>query len=222
MKAQKIIIKTIEKITHDTLRIVTEKPENYFFEPGQATEVSIDKEGWREEGRPFTFTSLPEDNYLEFTIKTYPEKDGTTDKLLDLKAGDKLIVKDIFGAITFQGKGTFIAGGAGITPFIAIFRKLHKENKLDGNKLFFSNKTSDDIILKEELEDYLGSNFINILSKEKTGDYFYGRIDEAFLKEHVNNLKQKFYLCGPWDMVDELQENLKKMGVDENNIVREE
>lgn len=222
MEAKKIIIKSIEKVTHDTLRIVTEKPENFFFEPGQATEVSIDKEGWRDEGRPFTFTSLPEDNYLEFTIKTYPEKDGTTDKLLDLKAGDKLFVKDIFGAITFQGTGTFIAGGAGITPFISIFRKLHKENKLSGNKLFFSNKTSDDIILKEELKDYLGSNFINILSKEKTDDYFYGRIDKAFLKEHVNNLKQKFYLCGPWDMVDELQETLQNMGVDKNNIVREE
>ena len=65
-------IKSIGNITHDVLKIVTERPFQYIFVPGQATEVAINKDGWKNEKRPFTFTSLPENEYLEFNIKTYP------------------------------------------------------------------------------------------------------------------------------------------------------
>ena len=65
-------IKSIEHLTHDVLKIVTEKPSMYSFTPGQATEISINKVSWRNELRPFTFTCLPDSDYLEFAIKTYP------------------------------------------------------------------------------------------------------------------------------------------------------
>ena len=168
MEEHKVKIINIDHVTHDTLKIATEKPDNYSFEPGQATEVAIDKEGWKKETRPFTFTSLPEDNELEFIIKTYPEHDGTTDKLTDLKVGDHLLIHDVFGAITYQGPGTLIAGGAGITPFIAILRKLEKEGKLQDIQVIFENKTSRDIILHDELKNMLDDKLINILSKEKS------------------------------------------------------
>ena len=71
MKNQKLQILAIEQVTHDVKSFRLQKPEGITFEPGQATEISIDREGWREEGRPFTFTSLPEDDYLEFIIKRY-------------------------------------------------------------------------------------------------------------------------------------------------------
>ena len=57
------------------------KPEGYTFEPGQATEVAINKEGWKEEKRPFTFTSLPDEEDLQFTIKSYRDHDGVTNEL---------------------------------------------------------------------------------------------------------------------------------------------
>jgi ferredoxin-NADP reductase len=71
MMAETLQILDIHQITHDVKRFTLEKPNVYTFTPGQATEVSIDKKGWREEKRPFTFTSLPEDENLEFTIKIY-------------------------------------------------------------------------------------------------------------------------------------------------------
>ncbi|MGM0648345.1 MAG: hypothetical protein ACQESZ_08150, partial [Bacteroidota bacterium] len=222
MEKQKVEIRQIEKITHDTLRIVTDKPEGFQFIPGQATEVFIDKEGWRDEGRPFTFISLPEDDFLEFVIKTYPEKDGATDKLLDLVSGDHLFVKDIFGAIQYKGKGTFLAAGAGITPFLAIFRQLEKENKLQGNYLYFSNKTADDIIMKETLESMLGENITFLLSREDTSAYEKGKLDDNYLKKVIQNTDQYFYICGPWDMVDSIQQSLMDLGVAEDKIVREE
>src|SRR5688572_6994969 len=146
-----IKIKAIEQVTHDVKRFQCKKPEGYSFAPGQATEVSIKKKGWEEERRPFTFTSLNEFPDLEFTIKIYSDHPGVTNELNTLQTGDELIIGDVWGAIEYKGLGYFIAGGAGITPFIAILRQLKKENKLEGNKLFFSNKTNQDIILEKEL-----------------------------------------------------------------------
>ncbi|MEO8414268.1 MAG: flavodoxin reductase, partial [Ginsengibacter sp.] len=80
-----------------------------------------------EEKRPFTFTSLNENPYLEFTIKRYEDHHGITDKMHQLMPGDELIISDVWGAIEYKGPGYFIAGGAGITPFISILRQLHVE-----------------------------------------------------------------------------------------------
>ena len=139
MEQHFVKIKSIDKVTHDVLKIVTEKPQKYNFTPGQATEVSINKIGWHDEKRPFTFTCLPDNDYLEFTIKTYPSHDGVTNELLQLKQNDELILHDVFGAIAYKGEGVFIAGGAGVTPFISIFRFLHSGNEIGGNKLIFAN-----------------------------------------------------------------------------------
>ncbi|MCF8243475.1 MAG: hypothetical protein K9J16_19025 [Melioribacteraceae bacterium] len=57
------------------LQIVTERPQNMTFTPGQATKISINESGWKDKKRPFTFTSLPNDPFLEFIIKTYPSSD---------------------------------------------------------------------------------------------------------------------------------------------------
>ncbi len=66
MKNEPVEIKSIKFITHDVLQIVTGKPDDANFVSGQATEIFIDKEGWRNEGRPFTFTCLPSDDILSF------------------------------------------------------------------------------------------------------------------------------------------------------------
>ncbi|MBZ9627395.1 flavodoxin reductase [Psychroflexus sp. CAK1W] len=215
-------IKSIEKITHDVLQVKTNKPSNLEFKPGQATELFINKEGWKEEGRPFTFTSLPEDKDLEFVIKTYPDHNGVTEQLLDLNEGDELLQNEVFGNIYFRGKGTFIAGGAGLTPLIAILRDRDKHGENEDNKLIFSNKTKGDIILKEELENMLGDQFVNILSEENTDDYPHGHIDKDFLKDHILKLDQKFYVCGPPPMIENVVKDLKDIGVDDDNIILEE
>src|SRR5689334_5795136 len=180
MEQHFVKIRSIDKVTHDVLKIVTEKPHNYNFTPGQATEVSINKNGWQDEKRPFTFTCLPDDAYLEFTIKTYPSHKGVTNELLQLKQNDELILHDVFGAIAYKGEGVFIAGGAGVTPFISIFRFLRSINEVGHNKLIFANKREVDIILKEEFESLLGKKFINIISDEKPNGYAHGYISEEF------------------------------------------
>ena len=222
MKNQEVNIKSIGHATHDVLHIVLEKPEGMDFKPGQATEIFINKSGWENEGRPFTFTGLPEDDDLEFMIKTYPSHKGVTNELLSLKAGDQLILNDVFGAITYKGEGTFIAGGAGVTPFISIFRHLKAQGKLGNNKLVFSNKTKGDIILEKEFKEMLGSNFINILSQDTVEGIEHGHISERFLKNCGLAYDKEFYICGPPPMVEAVEKILFNLNVKKNQIVVED
>ena len=217
----RVKVKSIDSVTHDVLRLVTEKPESYIFKPGQATEVSINKSGWENKKRPFTFTSLPENDYLEFTIKTYPSHKGVTNELLQLKKNDELILHDVFGAITYKGEGVFIAGGAGVTPFISIFRNLRTKNEIGNNKLIFANKTKADIILEQEFKRLLGEAFITILSDEVTAEYQHGFINEDFLKASIDSFKQQFYVCGPPPMIEAVQKQLASLGVTENFLTVE-
>ena len=214
-------IKSIEHLTHDVLKIVAEKPANLVYMPGQAADISINKTGWEKELRAFTFTSLPEDNFIEFTIKTYPSHNGVTNQLLSLKANDELIVGDVFGDIHYKGEGIFIAGGAGITPFIAILKHLEKENKIGNNKLIFANKTKADIIQEEKLSKLLNENFINILSHENINGYEHGFISAELIKKYTTNASKYFYLCGPPPMMDAVEKHLTALGIAQEFIVKE-
>ena len=60
-----------------------------------------------------------------------------TNELGKLVVGDELILHSVFGAINYFGEGLFIAGGAGVTPFIAIFRQLKRQDILGNNTLLF-------------------------------------------------------------------------------------
>ncbi|MDD2197268.1 MAG: FAD-binding oxidoreductase [Bacteroidales bacterium] len=221
MGIQIIKIKSVAKATHDVLRIETEKPLNYQFEPGQATELAINKPEWQNEKRPFTFTSLPQEKHLEFTIKTYPQHKGVTNEFLKLKAGDELLIDDPWGTIGYKGEGVFIAGGAGVTPFISIFRHLQSTNKIGANKLIFANKAKVDIINEREFQKILGKNFINILSDENIDKYAHGFITEDFLKQSITNLDKHFYVCGPPVMMDIVEKQLSNLKVDKKLIVKE-
>jgi ferredoxin-NADP reductase len=211
-----------EFVTHNVRRFKVSKPDSYKYKPGQATDVVINLPEWKEERRPFTFTSLNEWDHLEFTIKIYDDHNGVTNKLGTLHAGDELILHDIWGAIHYKGEGTFIAGGAGVTPFIAIFRQLQKDGKIGNNKLIFSNRTSKDIILKDEFEKMLGANFINTLTDEKSEKYDNRRINESYLQEKIKDFSQYFYICGPDAMIESIKAELLNIGANENKIVIEQ
>lgn len=216
------ILKT-EYATHDVKRFIVEKPKNYKFTPGQATELSINLQDYKNEKRPFTFTSLNDDPNLEFTIKMYRDHEGVTRKLEDIKQGDSFILRDVWGAIHYKSHGVFIAGGAGITPFIAILRQLRKEKKLKDNMLIFSNKTEKDIILKNEFDEMTkeGLQIVYTLTRENNPKYENRHINESFLKEKITHFNQQFYICGPIKFVGEIQHTIQRLGAYPEAIVIE-
>lgn len=211
------MVKVLETgyVTHNVKQFKVEKPAGYTYVSGQATDVSINKPGLEDELRPFTFTSVNGDDHLQFTIKIYKERNGVTAKLADIKAGDELIIHEVFGAIAYNKPGLFIAGGAGVTPFISILRQLKIDGKLAGNALIFANHTPADIILKDELTEMLGENFINIIKVPK-GEV----INTEMLKPHAGK-HANYYICGPDKFTTDMIDILKDLGVAEEQIVFE-
>jgi cytochrome-b5 reductase len=219
-KIAKILMTTF--VTHDVKRFVLQKPRGLKFVAGQATLVAINQPELADNAHPFTPTSLPDDRVLEFTIKGYPEHHGLTERLHQLKPGDQLLLGPVFGTIQYKGPGVFIAGGAGITPFIAILRQLSRDGGLAGNSLIFANKTRDDVILEKELRAYLGDRCILTLSREQNPAHENRRVDETLLREKIADFNQPFYLCGPPPMVEALTGTLRKLGANPDNVVFEQ
>jgi len=223
-----IEILEFEQITHDVKRFKTTKPKGYRYTPGQATEVSINKVGWRDKFRPFTFTSLNGSDTLEFIIKAYPtnkypKHTGVTEEIHKLEIGDELIIKNPVGTIEYKGKGVFIAGGAGITPFIAIFRDLENKDRLDGNSLILSNKKKRDVIIGDELQQkFNNENLLLTFTREKVEGYKHRRIDKDMLNTLVNDFNQYFYVCGPSGFENNITDALRALGAYEEKIVVEE
>ena len=146
---------------------------------------------------------------------------GVTERLHGYKPGQSLIIRDVWGTITYKGPGVFIAGGAGVTPFIAILRDLHQRRKLDGHTLIASNRTEADIILRDEFEAMRGLEVLWTVTDEPDSSLLHERIDADFLKMHVGKFDQNFYLCGPDPMVKELRVTLKDLGANVENVTWE-
>jgi propane monooxygenase reductase subunit len=208
-------------VTHNVRHYRLERPANYRFSPGQATEVSIDRDGWQDKKRPFTFTCLPDAETLEFTIKSYFDHIGVTNELWSLGAGDRLILRDVWGTIQYRGPGTFIAGGAGVTPFIAILRQLNAKGGLAGNRLIVSNRTERDIILRDEFEAMDGLETLWTVTGDPKSRLLQERIDAGFLRAHIKDFEQNFYLCGPDAMVADLRTALEELGADVSSVTWE-
>ncbi|SRR5690554_96040 len=216
---QRLKIRNTHFITHNVKRFVLEKPEGFEYTPGQSAKISIDLPGWEDKIRPYTFTSLQHWDHLEFIIKIYDDKKGVSAQFGKLKPGDQLILHDIFGTIRYKGPGIFIAGGTGITPFIAIFRALYHSENLRDVALLYSNKTRDDIILHDELAKMLGPAYQNVFTQEGVIGFRERRIDRKFLIENIGNFKYRFYVCGPKIFTEEICEALVSLGANPESLV---
>ncbi|CAN7067874.1 unnamed protein product, partial [Brassica rapa subsp. trilocularis] len=107
--------------------------------------------------KPYTPTTLDSDlGRFELVIKMYPQG-RMSHHFREMRVGDHLAVKGPKGRFKYQ-PGQFrafgmLAGGSGITPMFQVARTI-LENPTDKTKvhLIYANVTSEDILLKEELE----------------------------------------------------------------------
>jgi ferredoxin-NADP reductase len=210
-----------EFVTHDVQRLLLSRPEGLDWEPGQGIELAIDQDEWRDQGRPFTPTCLLEDRILELTVKRYPEADGVTDTLHGLEPGAGLLVSEPFGTISYQGPGTFVAAGTGVTPFLGILRRLAKDDALAGHRLLLSNKSERDVICGQELEHYLGDDLVLAFTREADSEHKGRRIDADFLNANVGHRDGHCYICGPDGFVKAMIDALLGLGIPEEKLVYE-
>lgn len=216
---QRLQITNTHFITHNVKRFVLKKPPGFEYTPGQSARISINLPGWEKQIRQFTFTSLQHWDYLEFIVKIYEDHKGVTSQLGKLKMGDELLLHDVYGTIQYKGPGIFIAAGTGITPFIAIFRALFESGNLRNLALLYSNKTTGDIILNDELTKMLGPAYRNVFTQEGVIGFRERRIDRKFLIETIGSFDSRFYICGPKQFTEEICDALISLGADPEYLI---
>lgn len=218
--AYHLTLKSIEPVTHDTHHLIFDRPDGFDYAPGQGVELRLLKAGWEEEGRPFTPVTLPDEPTLEFVIKSYPDHHGMTEQIGTMTPGDGMKMTGPFGAISDNGPGVFIAGGAGITPMIAVLRKQLNENgTLEGSTLVFANRTEADIIWREKFEAMKGLKTAFVVD-EAGANVPQQRLDRDYLRQFVNP-DSRCYLCGPPPMMKAVRAALHDLGVTDSRIIEE-
>jgi ferredoxin-NADP reductase len=205
-----------ERLNHDVIRFRLQRPAGYEFSPGQAIELFVEEPDKKGPG-PFTFTGLTTEPYLELIIKIYEARKGLTAALAKKEAGDRVNISDPWDSFTNKGPGIFFAGGAGVTPFIALLRQLKADNNIASSQLFFSNKTHEDIFLEKEFRSLLGDRLVNVLTREQNGSPK-NKIDEQFLKAHMANFNGPFYVCGPPGFTETIQNALMRFGAKNETV----
>lgn len=210
-----------EFVTRDVQRFIVSRPDNFIFKAGQGVELTINHPDWQAEGRPFTPTSLVDDGVIEFMIKAYPSHGGVTQQLHQLTPGAELLMSEPFGTISYQGPGVFIAGGAGITPFIAILRQHWRSGSMEQNSLIFSNKTPADVLCERELRHYMQDRCILTCTAEHAQGYEHGRVDKRFLAEKISDFDQNFYVCGPPPFMQAVNDALETLGATSESLIFE-
>jgi len=181
----------------------------YQFIPGQYCMWTIESES-----RPFTMTSVPSSEYLEFTIKKMGD---FTSNLFELKPGYQLEMSEPHGSElnfdeTIKDDIVFIAGGSGITPFICAIRYAFEHKMTNKLILLYGNRTQDDIIFKNELDQY-DMKVVHVLSNEDwSGEQ--GYVDQKIIDKYVKDpINKTWYICGPPPMTAGMRKILDSIGV---------
>ena len=154
-----------------------------------------------------------------------------------LKVGDRLEVlpplgKFILAASNKPRHVLAIAAGSGITPIISHIERILIKEKKSNVTLIYSNKTPSSIMFRERIEDlknlYLNRfSVVHVLSSTPQDiGLFSGRIDAIKLKKiilswgHLTPIDNAL-LCGPEDMIENLKEELVRLGISREKILYE-
>ena len=233
----KLNIKEIRRETQDAVSVVFEIPSelksNYKFKAGQYLNVKLTLDG-KEIRRAYSICSSPESDELRIAIKAV--KDGVFSQFANksLKIGDLIEVGTPEGNFTFepdfdrQKNYAAFAAGSGITPVLSIIKSVLQSEPKSAFVLVYGNKSKNDTIFYNELHqlhlDYVGRFFMhNIYSQNKVEGDLFGRIDKSTVNYILNNKHKekefdKFFLCGPETMINEVTVALKENNVADKNI----
>ncbi|WP_339919250.1 ferredoxin--NADP reductase [uncultured Flavobacterium sp.] len=233
----KLIIKEVRRETKDAVSILFNIPEqlqpNYTFIAGQYVNIRLTLDG-QEIRRAYSICSSPESGELRIAVKAV--KNGAFSQFANtkLKAGDALEVGKPEGKFILEPElerqKNYVAfvSGSGITPVISILKSVLKSEPKSSFVLVYGNKTPEETIFSKELHDlqlqYVGRLFIHfVFSQAKAENALFGRIDKSAVNYVLNNKHKelefdKFYLCGPEEMIELVSGVLKEKNVKESAI----
>lgn len=175
--------------------------------------------------RPYTPTTLDSDvGRFELVIKMYPQG-KMSHHFREMRVGDYLSVKGPKGRFKYQPGQVrafgMIAGGSGITPMFQVARAI-LENPNDKTivHLIYANVTSEDILLKEEL-DAMAKNYPDrfslyyVLNQPPEGwNGGVGFVTKEMIKENcpAPAADVQILRCGPPPMNKAMAAHLEELG----------
>ncbi|MBS3084492.1 FAD-dependent oxidoreductase [Candidatus Pacearchaeota archaeon] len=227
MEAQRFISKLIgeSKINEDTKILDFSAPERFEFEAGQYVRMAFYKEGKRIL-RDYSIFSAP---YEKGKISVYFKKvkDGyASNFLFDMKVGEKIEMKGPLGDFVvgdFSKDLIFVSSGTGFGPFMSIIKDLIYKGYRRKMILIRGYRKEESLVCENELKKIKKNNknffYHNILSQPNEEDYnLKGHVQE-FLEGFIPyDFNGDFYICGLKDMVSDICEKLREIGVSDERI----
>ncbi|WP_333693461.1 ferredoxin--NADP reductase [Flavobacterium sp.] len=233
----KLAVKDIIRETPEAISVLFNVPselkENYRFTAGQYINLKLTLDG-NEIRRAYSICSTPESGELKIAIKAI--KNGYFSKFANeqLTAGKVLEVGTPEGKFTFEPDASrqknyagFVAG-SGITPVLSILKTVLEQEPNSTFVLVYGNKSSNETIFYNQLHDlqlkYVGRFIVHyVFSQQKADDQLFGRIDKSVVNfvlknKHKEKEFDKFYLCGPEEMINTVSAVLKENNVKEKDI----
>lgn len=164
-----------------------------------------------EEIHPFTISnSVNKDKKLRISIKALG--DWTSDLFNKLDQNIKVNVEGPYGGFhskkNKENMEVWIAGGIGITPFLAMLEDYKKENNPKKKIIFiWSVKNEAEAIYKNEIEENLPNNIEFILHDTSKLSFF----KFSNISNKIENKKNtSIYICGPAPMREAIINDAKK------------
>ncbi len=233
----KLQVKEVKRETENAVSVVFNIPAelklSYQFIAGQYINLKLTLDG-SEIRRAYSICSSPNSEELRIAIKSV--KNGTFSKFANdnLKIGDIIEVAQPEGNFTFEPNSdkqknyAAFAAGSGITPVLSILQSVLENEPNSSFILVYGNKTPSDTMFHSQLHDlqlkYVGRFFVHyVYSQAKLDNELFGRIEKATVNFVLNNKHKekefdKFYLCGPEEMINLVSNVLKEHNVADKNI----
>jgi len=202
-----------------------------YFRAGMYLSLKLDIDG-SAVTRAYSICSSPKkalEGKYELTVRANPNG-FVADKLLEnLKVGDEVISSSPKGNFYYEdlrdGENVIaVAGGAGITPFMAMAQAIADGIEKFNLTIIFNSRTEDSILFKQELDAVCAKTdkvkVVNVLSREEKDGYEHGHITAELIKKYAPE-SYSVYICGPEKMYKSVLEEVRKLGVPERLIRHE-
>ena len=233
----KLNISEIRRETKDAVSILFNVPDllktNYKFIAGQYLNLKLTIDG-QDIRRAYSICASPESGELRIAVKAV--KNGLFSQFANvtLQVNNTLEVAAPEGNFTFEPNAdrqknyAAFAAGSGITPVMSILKSVLSSEPKSSFVLVFGNKSPEDTIFHAEIhalqQQYVGRFFVHYAySEAKIDGEVFGRIDKSTVNlvlknKHSGTNFDKFFLCGPEQMINTVSSVLKENNVAEKNI----
>ena len=141
-----------------------------------------------------------------------------------VQVGDSVEISKPQGNFNWKADAKSIvafAAGSGITPILSI---LLKQSATNGTStLFYGNKSEADTMFRDAVKNISGSNLISFYSREALDGATNSRMTKQVISEAIKAdltllRADHFYICGPEEMIMDINEVLTIFGVEKSKI----